>query len=66
MTEPDQVNDPNEPNETAWQRKRRLAEIFGDGEQSVTSDELPDPAPKGVDESATDRWLKDQVPPHHG
>ena len=40
--------------ETEWQRKRRLAEIFGDAE------------PERPSESAGDRWLREQVPPHHG
>ncbi|WGX95875.1 hypothetical protein [Nocardioides sp. L-11A] len=51
--------------ETEWARRRRLAEIFGDVEPTVTSDERDDQAP-GDRESATDRWLKAQVPPHHG
>lgn len=51
--------------EAEWKRKRRLAEIFGDVLPSVTSDERDD-APAKKDESATDQWLKSQVPPHHG
>ncbi|WP_370250654.1 hypothetical protein [Nocardioides sp.] len=54
--------------ETAWERRRRLAEVFGDTLPETTSDER-DPAPTGgtgTGESATDRWLKEQVPPHHG
>jgi hypothetical protein len=41
-----------------------LAEIFGDELPEATSDDR-DPAEPG-DESANDRWLRDQVPPHHG
>ncbi|WP_246592386.1 hypothetical protein [Nocardioides daeguensis] len=51
--------------ETDWERRRRLAEIFGDVEPSVTSDERDD-VPPAARESASDRWLKAQVPPHHG
>lgn len=52
--------------ETDWQRRRRLAAVFGDALPDLTADEL-DPAerpPEG--DSAGDRWLKSQVPPHHG
>ncbi len=50
-----------------WERRRRLAEVFGDALPDVTSDETEagersDPGR----ESASDRWLKSQVPPHHG
>jgi hypothetical protein len=57
--------------EPDWKRKQRLAEIFGDVLPTVTSDERDDetggarPKDRGA-ESATDRWLKSQVPPHHG
>ncbi|WGY02899.1 MULTISPECIES: hypothetical protein [unclassified Nocardioides] len=54
-----------ERQETDWERRRRLAEIFGDVEPSVTSDERDD-APSATRESASERWLKSQVPPHHG
>lgn len=52
--------------ETDWQRRRRMAAVFGDVLPETTSDERDD-APVGPGaESATDRWLKEQVPPHHG
>ncbi|MBM7518598.1 hypothetical protein [Nocardioides nitrophenolicus] len=54
-----------EQRETDWERRRRLAEIFGDVEPAVTSDERDDDAPASR-ESASERWLKAQVPPHHG
>ncbi|TQK72913.1 hypothetical protein FBY23_4733 [Nocardioides sp. SLBN-35] len=57
--------DVGERQETDWERRRRLAEIFGDVEPSVTSDERDD-APSATRESASERWLKSQVPPHHG
>jgi hypothetical protein len=50
--------------ETDWQRRKRLAEVFGDVLPDTTSDEREDPGDSS--ESASDRWLKSQVPPHHG
>lgn len=44
-------------------RRRRLDEVFGDVLPETTSDER-DPEPP--DEDAGDRWLRAQVPPHHG
>lgn len=57
-----------EPEEPEWKRRRRLAAIFGDVEPSVTSDERDDAPPSGGRgrESASETWLKEQVPPHHG
>ena len=49
--------------ETDWQRKRRLAAVFGDVLPETTSDERTDSPPR---EDATDAWLRAQVPPHHG
>jgi hypothetical protein len=45
-------------------RRRRLAEVFGDVLPDTTSDERDPQRPS--DEDAGDRWLKEQVPPHHG
>lgn len=59
---------PAEPAESEelsdWERKRRLAEIFGDVLPTTTRDERD----QGGDqpESANDAWLRRQVPPHHG
>ena len=51
--------------ETDWERRRRLAAVFGDVLPDVTDDEK-DPAEQAGDgDSAGDRWLKSQVPPHH-
>lgn len=58
--------DTREPDEPEWKRKRRLAAIFGDVEPSVTSDEKDDAPPPRGGESASEKWLKEQVPPHHG
>jgi hypothetical protein len=44
-------------------RKRRLAEVFGDVLPDQTRD---DQAPEGEGTRSNDQWLKDQVPPHHG
>jgi hypothetical protein len=47
--------------ETEWQRRRRLAAVFGDVLPETTSDE------RDESESGTaEEWLKRQVPPHHG
>ena len=46
------------------ERRRRLAEVFGDALPETTRDERdPDGPREGRDQ---DQWLKDQVPPHHG
>lgn len=53
--------------EPEWKRKQRLAEIFGDVLPTVTSDEKDPPVPeKDGGDTASERWLKAQVPPHHG
>ncbi|KRF12920.1 hypothetical protein [Nocardioides sp. Soil796] len=47
--------------ETAWQRRKRLAAIFGDVLPETTGDE------RGADSSGKpDDWYRSQVPPHHG
>lgn len=51
--------------EPDWKRRRRLAEIFGDVLPATTSDERDPDAPASK-ESASEAWLKRQVPPHHG
>lgn len=52
------------PAETDWQRRRRLAEVFGDVLPETTRDERdPESADRG---DAGEAWLKSQVPPHHG
>lgn len=50
--------------ETREQRKRRLAAVFGDVLPDTTSDERDPEAPEAG--SASEEWLKAQVPPHHG
>ena len=49
--------------ETDWQRRRRLAAVFGDVLPETTSDERDQPDSSG---DASEEWLKRQVPPHHG
>lgn len=50
--------------ESDWERRKRLAEVFGDVLPETTSDERDQPSP--ASESGSDRWLREQVPPHHG
>jgi hypothetical protein len=52
------------PEESDWEKRRRLAAVFGDVLPETTSDER-DPESTS-DEEAGDRWLRAQVPPHHG
>ncbi len=55
--------------ETPEQRRRRLAAVFGDVLPDTTSDERDPEGDGGGDvarESASDAWLRAQVPPHHG
>ena len=56
------------PAESEWERRKRLAEVFGDALPETTSDERePDAAKAGRDgEDPGEAWLKAQVPPHHG
>ncbi|GAA1957923.1 hypothetical protein GCM10009798_16770 [Nocardioides panacihumi] len=49
--------------ESDWERKRRLARIFGDVLPDTTRDERDDP---DTAERGSEAWLKAQVPPHHG
>ena len=44
------------------QRRRRLAEVFGDVLPEQTSDDRDPDEPTGD----SDAWLRAQVPPHHG
>ena len=51
------------PAETAWERRRRLAAVFGDVLPEGTRDDRDD---SGGDEARGEEWLRRQVPPHHG
>jgi hypothetical protein len=60
---------PGDRPETEWERRKRLAAVFGDALPDTTSDERDDPAERRTgdrDEDPTDAWLRSQVPPHHG
>ncbi|WP_200932802.1 hypothetical protein [Williamsia sp. Leaf354] len=51
-----------------WERRRRLADVFGDDLPDVTTDEatpMRDRDHSGS-RSADDRWFLDNRPPHHG
>ena len=63
--------------EQDWERKRRLAEVFGDVLPESTRDDRDEPGSgsgvgvsgsgrSGSGEGVGDRWLREQVPPHHG
>ncbi len=45
------------------ERKRRIAEVFGDVLPETTSDERD---PEQERDESRDTWFRDQVPPHHG
>lgn len=54
-------------NEADWQRRRRLAAVFGDTLPETTTDEREpgEPVADGREDPA-EAWLRSQVPPHHG
>jgi hypothetical protein len=54
------------PQESAWERRKRLAEVFGDTLPDTTSDARDPDATAPSDEDLGETWLKAQVPPHHG
>ena len=51
--------------ETDWERRKRLAEVFGEALPETTKDER-DEESSTQREAGTDAWLRAQVPPHHG
>ena len=59
---------PRQRAQSEAQRRRRLAEIFGDVIPEQTSDDAADSgdADRRTEEKAQEEWLKRQVPPHHG
>jgi hypothetical protein len=62
-----QPDQPEQAVETEWERRRRLAAVFGDVLPETTADERgPESAGEQGDEPASDAWLRAQVPPHHG
>ena len=46
------------------ERRRRLAEVFGEVLPDQTSDDRDLPSREG--EGGHEEWLRRQVPPHHG
>jgi hypothetical protein len=63
MTGPRTGSSPEEARRRA-ERRRRLAEVFGDDLPEQTADDREDPAERPVEDA--DEWLRRQVPPHHG
>jgi len=60
------VTQPDGRPRPGWERRRRLAEVFGDSLPETTSDERdPEDRPEEV-ARRSDTWLEEQVPPHHG
>ena len=59
---------PRRDGQTDWERRKRLAAVFGDVLPETTKDERDpeDPPAPGSGEDRTDAWLRAQVPPHHG
>ncbi len=49
--------------ESDWERRKRLAEVFGDVLPDTTRDERDEDS---AADAGTDAWLRAQVPPHHG
>ena len=56
------------PEESDWQRRRRLDAVFGDVLPATTQDERDGgrAAGRDPDADAGEAWLRAQVPPHHG
>lgn len=52
--------------ETEWERRRRLAAVFGEVLPETTSDEREPETESESDADKADAWLRSQVPPHHG
>ena len=63
MNAPD---DGDRPAETDWERRRRLAAVFGDVLPETTSDERDPDRGTRDGEDPGEAWLRAQVPPHHG
>ncbi len=45
------------------ERRRRLAEVFGEVLPEQTRDDVADPQ---TESDGAEEWLRRQVPPHHG
>jgi hypothetical protein len=67
MSRPPEGQEPEAGDDTEQarhERRRRLAEVFGEVLPAQTSDDR-DP-PSGEGEAGHEEWLRRQVPPHHG
>ncbi len=66
------VSDPADPQESRGApesesaRRRRVAEVFGDVLPDVTDDERDERDGHRGGGGDSERWLRAQVPPHHG
>lgn len=60
-TTPAEAPEETPAEETQWERRKRLAAVFGDVLPETTSDERDE-----SDSDTSEEWLKRQVPPHHG
>ncbi len=49
-----------------WERRRRLAEIFGEVLPASTGDDRDPEDSRRSTAQESEEWLKRQVPPHHG
>lgn len=47
------------------ERERQRRRVFGDVLDGSTLDDRPEPM-TAAETGAADRWLRDNVPPHHG
>jgi hypothetical protein len=59
------VTDDLTPEERA-ERRRRLAEVFGDGLPEQTQDDLDADEDPEARRRRAEEWLRRQKPPHHG
>lgn len=64
MTLRDNCEMAGDSREQADDKRRRLAEIFGEDLPAQTRDDQADP--REDDDRSKDAWLRAQVPPHHG
>lgn len=67
MTGAEEPDAAEEATKAAAERRRRLAEVFGDVLPEQTSDDADaDSGEPAADGRARDDWLRGEVPPHHG
>ena len=52
--------------EAEAERRKRLAEVFGDVLPDTTGDEREPEGGSARSGTTSDAWLREQVPPHHG